>query len=368
MQRSGTTLLDKLLDNHRRLSLLSQPFPLLFVEVKRRFLRQLEAAEVSYPLGDLFLEDRYREEDLRRFLDGFVISRADLRELCDSSDYSGQYTRFSPERLDQAVRRIEPGNAARVLAQLYRWLAADEDADWFGGKETLWEEILPFLLEHGFAAVLILRDPRDVLASLNHGRGPDYAGRLKPTLFNLRNWRKSVAYALHLEQHPRFLWLRYEDLVHRPAESLARITELLKVEPFAEVSTRGPIRGQDGQPWTGNSSHTVQVGIDSGSVGRHQELLPPGVARYVEAASWPELRCLGYRVELEWAQIPTTLRDFVDPYPVVRPELLGYAGAPARREEELHRHELLLRGGADGTRAYFLFEDVYERLRRVLPG
>jgi hypothetical protein len=97
-----------------------------------------------------------------------------------------------------------------------------DDAAYVGGKETLWEEMLPFLLERGAAGVIILRDPRDVLASLNHGRGAEYGGRLKPTLFNIRNWRKSAAFALHLERHPRFLWLRYEDLVTRPREVLDR--------------------------------------------------------------------------------------------------------------------------------------------------
>ena len=236
MQRSGTTLLGKLLDNHGRLSLLSQPFPLLFVEIKRRFLRHLGAADTPYPLGDLFLEDRYREENLRTFLADLNLSRSDLHQLCDCTGYSGQYTRFSAERLNEALGRVEPGNAALVLAQLYRWLAAQDEADWFGGKETLWEEFLPFLLDNGFAAILVLRDPRDVLASLNHGRGADYAGRVKPTLFNVRNWRKSVAYALHLEQQPRFLWLRYEDLVHRPDECLGRITALPRADRWSSLA------------------------------------------------------------------------------------------------------------------------------------
>ena len=38
MERSGTTLLDRLLASQRHLSMLSQPFPLLFVETKRAFL------------------------------------------------------------------------------------------------------------------------------------------------------------------------------------------------------------------------------------------------------------------------------------------------------------------------------------------
>jgi hypothetical protein len=283
--------------------------------------------------------------------------------------FSGQYTRFAPELREEALARLEPGDLASLLAQLYRSLAHKPGADWCGGKETLWEELLPFLLERGFTCLLILRDPRGMLASLNLGRGVEYGGRLKPTLFNVRNWRKSAAFAFHLESHPRFLWLRYEDLIARPLESLDRITGFLGIEPFAEEIFAAGIHGQDGQLWAGNSSHRTQHGIDSSSAGSHRELLPPGVARYLEATCWPELRCLGYPVDLEWAEAPEAIRAFADPYEVVRPELRGYAADLARAAEELRRCELLREGEATGeVRPFFLFEDVFFRLREVLPA
>jgi hypothetical protein len=136
--------------------------------------------------------------------------------------FSGQYTRPNPTVLAAALDALRPGDFFDTVSQLYRSLGAKPGAAVFGGKETICEEFLPYLLDRGCACVLILRDPRDVLASLNHGRGTDFAGPLKPTLFNVRNWRKSVAFALHLTGHPRFAWMRYEDLVARPLECVDR--------------------------------------------------------------------------------------------------------------------------------------------------
>jgi hypothetical protein len=364
-------LIEKLLCNHPRISLLSQPFPLLFVEVKRRFLRLLGEAHARYPLGNLFLETRYGERDLHRFLADQSLDATDLRAvLAEMADFSGQYTRFAPERLAETLRRLEPGDLASVLAQLYGSLAHKPGADRLGGKETLWEELLPFLLDRGFAGLVIVRDPRDVLASLNHGRGPQYGGRLKPTLFNVRNWRKSAAFVLHLRNRPGFFWLRFEDLIARPREVLDRIAGFLGVERFAEELLEGTIRDQDGLPWEGNSSHQVRRGIDPLAAARYREILPAEVARYVEAACWPELRSLGYPVDLDWDEIPDVIRGFTDPYGMDRPELSGFASEPmsrtSRTAEELRRHELLRGGDGDEAGPFFLFEDVFRQLREAL--
>ncbi|HYG65834.1 MAG TPA: sulfotransferase, partial [Thermoanaerobaculia bacterium] len=220
MQRSGTTLLDKLLAGHPRLSVLSQPFPLLFVEAKRSFLRTLGERDASYPLGDLFLETRYRPRDLAAHLAAQRLDGTALAPLfAVMESFSGQYTRFAPARTAEVLAGLEPGDLAAVAAQIYRALAHRPGAILTGGKETTCEELLPYLLDRGYRCLLVLRDPRDVLASLAHGEGRRHGGRLKPTLFNLRQWRKSVAFALHLEDHPGCLWLRYEDLAARPAET-----------------------------------------------------------------------------------------------------------------------------------------------------
>src|SRR3990172_3039158 len=107
MQRSGTTLVDKLLTSHSDVSVLSQPFPFLLFEAMRRFLRQLGEEETPLPLGPLFHEERYRPEDLAGFLRQEAIDGATVRRLVDAmASYSGQYTRVYPERLDAVLATL----------------------------------------------------------------------------------------------------------------------------------------------------------------------------------------------------------------------------------------------------------------------
>ncbi len=336
MQRSGTTLLEKLL------GLLSQPFPLLFVEAKRDFLRGLGRSGVRYPLGHLFLEDGYRPEDFHRHLEELRFDGARLQRIFEEMQgFSGQYTRVDPA----AIPRLPPRGFAELLTSLYRALSTA------GSKETICEEFLPYFLDQGWRCALILRDPRDVVASLNHGRGPEYGGRLKPTVFNVRNWRKSVAYALHLEGTPGFLWLRYEDLVADPGA-------VLQAFGLGNFET-GEIRG-----WTGNSSHGERLGVSAASVGAYRKVLSPEVIRFIEAACLPEMRLLGYPVSLDVEEAPGVLRDFKEPYEITREGM----ESDITSEDEVRRLELLGEDDPDtATRPWFLFERAHARLRKALP-
>lgn len=365
MQRSGTTLLDKLLAGHPEVSLLSQPFPFLFLHAKRQLLRQLGGPEDPYPLGSLFRETRYRPEDLVPFLARLRLDRATLRELFEAMQgWSGQGERFDPGQVAAALDRLAPGDFHATVAQLYRALAHRPAARWCGGKEILCEEFLPYLLDRGCRCLLILRDPRDVVASLNSGRGEDFGGRRKPTLFNLRNWRKSVAFGLALAGRPGFLALRYEDLVAAPLAELDRIAALLGISPFDESWFAAGLRDQAGQPWSGNSSHLAFQGIGRDSVGAYARLLPPDVIAFVEAACQPEMRRLGYAVGLPAEEAPAVLCGFVDPYAGERPELAACDSA-ASREDEVRRLRLLAEPAGD-LRPWFLFDAAYEALR--VPG
>ncbi len=212
--------------------------------------------------------------------------------------------------------------------------------------------------------MLILRDPRDVVASLNHGRGPEYGGRLKPTLFNIRNWRKSVAYALHLEGCPGFLWLRYEDLVDDPPKALRRITQALGLGPPSFAA--GEIRDRSGHVWTGNSSHGERPGVSGASVGAYRQILEPTVARFIEASCLPEMRLLGYPISLDAEEAHGVLRAFEEPYEITREGLEGDAAGPANASLEVRRLELLAGPPDAATLPWFLFERAHARLREAL--
>jgi hypothetical protein len=368
MPRCGTTLIEKLLSHHAAVSLLSQPFPFLFLDAKRAFLNTIGRGADAYPLGDLFLEAEYTPDDFRCHLRGRTIEPETVRSVFAAMEgYSGQYTKFDGATLDRVFARLPASDLASTVGALYAALSADPAAQLRGGKETGCEEFLPYLIERGARCLVIVRDPRDMLASLNHGQGPSFAGAVKPTLFNLRQWRKSVAFVMHLRQHPSFFWLRYEDLVADPVSVLNPVLTALGVSPYAADAFAEGIRTNDGSPWHGNSSYGDRHELDASSVGRYQAVLPPDVQRFTEALCYPELRYLGYDTRLRPADLRDVIAAFREPYPCVREDLRDRFADPRRIEEELERVRLL-QDAAASLQPYFLFDDVHRLLRRTMTA
>ena len=369
MQRSGTTLLSRLLDGHPALSILAQPFPLVFVQAKREFLRGVGEAQAQYPLDPLFPERRFTLDDFTRFLSCHRFEAETLtRVFAEMAAFDGQYTRPSPDMLDRALGELRAGGFAATVSQLYQALSSKAEAAVFGGKETICEEFIPHMLDRGAACLVIVRDPRDVFASLHYGTGARFGGRPKPALFVARHWRKSVAFALHLESHPRFAWVRYEDFVDQPLAHLNRIAGRLGLDPFTDAMAASALRDADGGDWPGNSSHTRHHGVSRGSVAAYRGLLPPHVTAYLEAVCYPELRCLGYPVQARRPDLAASMRGFVEPFPIERPGLTDYSTDPARQQEELDRDEAIRAEPTAATRPYFLFDDVRARLWRAVSA
>ncbi len=361
-QRSGTTLLEKLLGIQEGFSILSQPFPLLFVEAKRAFLRS-RGFDDPYPLGHLFLEQRYPSGALHAFLAGWRTTHSELEALfARMRDYSGQYTKFTSHQLSAAFAAVTAeDDFAEVVAKLDRTLAPSPGPRWFGSKETICEEYVPVLLDRGFRCVIILRDPRDVVASLNHGRGQEFGGAIKPTLFNIRNWRKSVAFALAMEGHPRFHWCRYEDLVAAPHSELERLFRAIGLENESPVKIAEEIR-EGGVPWPGNSSFQSHQGISRSSVARYRDVLPESVAAMIEAACLPELRVLGYETWIEEDQAGPIIESFREPYPITRLAMENDLATSENLSLEVRRLQELSRPDSDSA-PWFLFDGVASRLR-----
>lgn len=343
MQRAGTTLLAKLVDAQPGMTIFSQPAPLLLVEAKRDFLKTLGEDAARYPLGHLFGETRYTPPDFTAFMSNYTLDRERASALfARMQTYSGQYTRFTSQETDAALTRAL---FVPMLVAFWRGLAP-HDAVSAGAKETTCEEFLPALLNAGVSCALIVRDPRDVLASLNHGRGPEFSGALKPTLFNIRQWRKSVAFALALEGREGFHWLRYEDLTTDPAAQLRRL------------GFNAPVAVADA--WNGNSSHGERRGVSRESIGMYRRILPPRVIHFIEAACYPEMRVFGYDVSIDESHPSNILSSFEDPYNT-RDDMQADAIDAPNIARELHRYELLKRGTYESP--YFIFAKAFDRLR-----
>jgi len=349
--RSGTTLVARLLDAHPEVTIASQPFPSVYIEAGADFLAARGLPRPALPLGDLFLEERYRPEEIDRFLAAYAPGEDRLTEVWTVMErYSGR----------QTVVPL-PANAhgascfADLLARLHD-AAAVRGVAVAGSKEVMVEEFLPYLTGHGFRGLLVIRDPRDVVASTLAPGGGRWVGRPRPLLFILRNWRRAAMMAAALDGAPGFAVTRFEDLVGDTAGTLARLAGFLEVTPFPADAAAAL------GDWQGNSSFGEVAGISPDAVGRHRVALDDTAIRYVETLCGPEMDWLGYDrpdhrdvAALAGFTEAGPVRDDVDP---------GMSTAPERLAEETERLRLAASGDAtpDEQRRYFRFPAAYERV------
>jgi len=222
--RSGTTLTEKLLHSHPDVCVASQPFPILYFYVKKAFLKA-KGLERRYPLDHRFLEDGYSQDDFDQFLLSHELTRSDIDTVFDQlEDYKlGLWT---PAVL-QLRDRISEGTFWSLFRQITRLLSEILEkpaAVVRGVKEVLCEEYIPHLLSKGAQVVVVIRDPRDMISSLDFRVRDNMTGDHRPILYSLRAWRKSVAYALACEHHGNMVWFRFEDLVTDLMPQLERLS------------------------------------------------------------------------------------------------------------------------------------------------
>lgn len=364
--RSGTTLVEKLAHALPGACVGPQPFPFLYYDTKRAFLRARGIEEARYPLGHLFGEDRYRPEDFAEFLSGFRLTReAVAASFAAMRGYSGWQL---PAMADRA-RQVGEGAFAEVFRALCDGLPSilGRNADrLLGAKEVFCEEFVPYFLREGISVVLVLRDVRDVLASLKFGRGGSYGDPGLPLLHIVRQWRKSVAFALEFAEAPGFVVVRYEKLVASAQRELDRLATALGCPPAA-VGAAADVRDQDGRSWRGNSSFAPVRGVSSDPVGRFASTLPATWVAAVESLCAPEMAAIGLEPsgESRGADMADTLGRIAQETNVAGPTVALTLEIDAERQ----RACMLARGDASDAdqRRWFIFPRAFQRLARSGP-
>ncbi|MBL4865050.1 MAG: sulfotransferase [Pseudomonadales bacterium] len=305
--RSGTTLLEKLLCNHHSLSVLAQPFPSLYIQIKQLFLRELNITEY-FALSHYVNETRYNFKDFNSFLNCKTIPNQLIIDTIKDM-YSGRLTKSIAYKLESEQYYGE------IYKHLTRINSHNKQAKSFACKEVLCEEFVPYFITNEIKVLHILRDPRDVISSIKKGKGEQYIGNVKPLLFELRNWRKSAQLAIQFKENPQFLSINYEDLVLETDNTLQNICEFLGVVPFKRDAFSNGIREQNGKLWSSNSSFNEVNGVVStSSIGKHKSLLSNEVNRYISVVCYPELKLLGDTLSL-----PTEYKNIISSFsePVV---------------------------------------------------
>jgi Sulfotransferase family len=366
--RSGTSLTDNLLSCHSQILILSQPLQLLYVEMKRRFISEnLDDPGLSgniarhFPLNDLFGENYYNCEAFTQYL-GSVLLEPDwfAKVLASMDQYSG---RVHKPKMDSD--RLVLQKRASFLDFIDHYLKVETEncsATYLGSKEVFAEEYIPYLINNDIKTILVVRDPRDVIASCFSGKGSKFIGAARPFLFVLRQWRKSVAFALRYGQHKNLQILRYEDLVSEPEIVLARIANWLGTDTFPSFIKEKRLRGLDGHIWQSNSSHAAKSKIFTSSVGSYTRLIDHEVRQAIEILCGPEMKLMRYSQNS--VCLSSNKREFLrsldEPYAFDRSELQSYAWNGVNVEREISRLDYLQDGKF--VESLHLFRDIFEAL------
>jgi hypothetical protein len=274
--RSGTTLLQRMLDAHPQLAVVNETYWL-----RRRFWEKAGLTREGFVTPAL----------LPQLLASPRFPRMGVTE----EDLVGLLTEEGPVRYDRFVARIFDLFAARQGKPL----AGDKTPGYvrrIGQMHQLWPRA---------RFLHIVRDPRDVCLSMLEWRsGERTAGQfgtweMDPVISTALYWRYSVAVgreAGELLRPALYHEVRYEDLVSSPERELERICAFLRI-PYVEEMTRF-YEGRTRQPKPGRSSKAQWLPPTTG-LRDWQTQLPTGDVERIEAAAGDLIRKLGYATRFD---------------------------------------------------------------------
>lgn len=295
MMRSGTTLLQKSLDQHPELSVSYQSKTSLFLDEIKSFHNTL-GIKKYHLLSHYSPNLDYKLDDITNWL---LKSNIFFSSLPNST------------------------NGIKI-----------------GLKEVLAEEFLPFLTTKNIKCINIVRDPRDVITSMSFGNGFEHTGLERPVLFDLKNWRKSVLISEHLKDSENLITIKMEDFLLNPEHSLNKIYNFLEVE---KLPIRELIQKLEKGAWKSNSSFGQKKVFDTSVIGNYKKVLTKDVIQYVEAICCKEMQLMDYEITSSTCK-EKTICEFNEPFEIKRKEFdKNYTSLDTNVEYELYRSNLSIR-------------------------
>ncbi|EDZ41146.1 conserved hypothetical protein [Rhodobacteraceae bacterium HTCC2083] len=355
--RSGTTLLEKYFHNHPQMVAASQPFPFLYQAVKEDFYTHLDISIPRYPLGHLCGEQDYSRQAFLDFATSHHLSDAKVSAVFERMhEYSGQLT---PAALDLPTQGGTLTEIIQRSALHFPGVFQKPAVQYAGSKEVFCEEYIPVFLKQGMPVVLIIRDPRAVVASIHGGRGSTYANAGLSVLHILRCWRKSVAYVMRFSNASGFHWMTYEALAHDPASCLQPIAKALGLSSFPDAVLSGALISQDGSTWHGNSSFERPDAENP----KYQTMLDSDVIAFIDTLCHAEMEWLGMGHSA--LSTKTVLDAFRDPF-----QPGGLALSKDDKEAECRRLNVLSAKSVslEEAESWCLYPSVQKQLRVTLLG
>lgn len=304
-QRTGKTLIGRALNMHPNIIVQVEPYFYFFKMCRNLFYRDVLKKtdfDPDYPMDSCFCRPYEEKVLFSQSFHRLYFSRSDIKELVRLTIKQQRIS--SAERAIKIIpllNRLRPGGAFSVFKCLMDILYesyAKEGVEIVGLTEGWCDEFIqPFLdsKDIDIKCIHCLRDPRAVVASRNFG--DRIYSRKYPLLFILRHWRKSVAYSILHTGNPRYMAVKYEELVQEPESHFKEICNFLNV-PFSKelLKPLAFVKG-DGTLWKQNSAFHIPAsrGFSKGSIARWKKVLSKEEIGVIEYLCEAEMGYLGFR-------------------------------------------------------------------------
>lgn len=283
--RSGTTLLQSLLDGHPELLVDASEsrFFYTFLPQARRIpaAQRAELAERTFflPRGRIFdpAGDHYKA--YFSHIPYEAVREAFYRRLARSPQRYADYLTAAVLAYGEVTDQITGQTRWWVEKTIYNERYARDIFAWWPHARC----------------IHMVRDPRDIFATW---RARDVRQQRKPTTLDAfaYTWSGSARLAEQNRRRygdDRYLVVRYEDLVQCPEQEIGRLVEFLGIHEHPALFRPSKVAGAFA--WAGNSSRNETfAGIDTGSVGRWRSALTSDEVSMVEAMVAGGMRQLGY--------------------------------------------------------------------------
>ena len=304
-QRSGTTLMARILDSHSRLGVFIESH--YYTRIRR---------------------DLYLYGDLRK-------SRNLLRLIADLLEINRMKGVKSPE-IDEFLNALAAPTFEGVLTTLLHLYASSQGKKRGGDKTPEHYIYLSEILEKfpESPVIFLIRDPRDTVFSIRKAFGTSIEGA---------TWKWNQAFLSYQQASRPVHLVRYEELVRKPAEIVEAICAFLRENYESSV-----LRYYERIPPAGGSfalpHHKKLLGpVDTGSVGGFRQM-PSHEIRQIEAACVVGMETMGYPftvsgpnvVKLTVPKKPGFLKSLLD-------QLHYYRGNRERLRRACFRWKLRLR-------------------------
>ena len=284
--RSGTTLLSRALNDHPDIAVTYDTIHFM------RFHYQKDRALDYGIIGEIISEIEARVTHRSNAKINFTKVRETLG-ACKTPSYGELYAGIMEE-----------------------FLIKDEKKIWGEKTQLAWSKIPDFLnMFPNGKAILLIRDPRDVVSSFKKFTNEDGLKYLDGAFTSL----SSMRYGKHLEKclHPEnFRLIRYEDLVSNYKKELKNICEWIGVSWHETIADTARYQDNYGELWGRNSSYgTSKKNVDKSSIGKYKEHLSNVEIYFIEMILRTNLDSYNYTYfsshlsEQEWMELYQILED-----------------------------------------------------------